>query len=336
MPEATLDATIARRALEGPGGDAPEAALGDIVKLAEKGEHRAAAERAAGLLRQGSTDVRVLVHFLFGLFDANGPASLPKTLSILRAALSERWGVVRPEERRPRIVDSSLSWLFRTLVVNIDFHEKTKSPAFTTWASLDAATVGGPALEASAALREAASRVIDGARCLAQLSELDVRIRSHFNRLPVRPAPAPAPAPVADEEAAPPASEPEPDEVDDDLPGAAEPPPRPRAAPDEPPPHGRVLEISPAMEFFLRKLEAFERLVERGDGLRAALVADDIQRTLDSFDPRLYLPRLLARHFRLLAAHADELAEHAEGAEGPRWKALAQLYQVDLDAFLAE
>ena len=95
-----------------------------------------------------------------------------------------------------------------------------------------------------------------------------------------------------------------------------------------------MIEVSPALARFILKLEAFAGLVERGEMGKAAIVARDIKAAVDDFDPRVYLPALLAPHFRLLSAHIEAIAPHWAAAGSPAWEALEQLYKVDLDAFL--
>lgn len=84
----------------------------------------------------------------------------------------------------------------------------------------------------------------------------------------------------------------------------------------------------------LRKLEAFEALVKRGDMGKAAVVAQDIDACVQSFDPRVYLPKLFMPYFRLLSANIGSIAPHWHETDSAAWRALEQLYRVDLDAFL--
>lgn len=322
----TFDTTLAMRVLDGPGADAAESVLREIQDLSGRSEYQAAAERAAGALRDGASDVRVLTPFLLGVFLERGPAALPAVLDVLRAALTERWAALRPEARKARVVDSALSGFFRSMVVQIDFHEKMADATFRAWARADAVTVGRPSLEASSALRAAIDAVIDKARSTVQLSEVEVRIRAQWNRVaappPVVVVAKPEPPPEEEEEEA--AAEPE-----------QAPAPRPQKPPAETSAAAPTLEISPAMVIFLRKLDAFEALVARGDLERAAVVAEDVRSALESFDPRVYFPRLLSSYSRVLAAHVNEIAPHWESIGSPPWRALEQLYRVDLDAFLA-
>jgi hypothetical protein len=98
----------------------------------------------------------------------------------------------------------------------------------------------------------------------------------------------------------------------------------------------QVLELSPPMQLLLRRLAAFEKLTARGDLERAAIVAEDVRGTLESFDPRVYFPRLFSPYARAFANHVNDLAPYWDNLGSPSWRALDQLYRLDLDAFLAE
>jgi len=83
-----------------------------------------------------------------------------------------------------------------------------------------------------------------------------------------------------------------------------------------------------------RKLAAFQKLVSAGDEQRAAIVAADLLQTLEHFDPRLYLPSLFRRFFRVLSLVGNDLTPHMGERTDLSYKALLQLYQVDLDYFV--
>ena len=84
------------------------------------------------------------------------------------------------------------------------------------------------------------------------------------------------------------------------------------------------------------QIQRFEALTEQAEYLHAAVMADELQRAIDSFDPRVYLPALLAPYFRTLARYSSELTPMLGEREGLAFRALRQLYQVDPEAFLAE
>ncbi len=83
-----------------------------------------------------------------------------------------------------------------------------------------------------------------------------------------------------------------------------------------------------------RKLAAFQKLVAAEDHQRAAIVAADLLHTLDHFDPRLFLPSMFRKFFRVLSLVGNELTPHMGEKTDLSSKALLQLYQIDLDYFV--
>lgn len=94
------------------------------------------------------------------------------------------------------------------------------------------------------------------------------------------------------------------------------------------------LAVSPRFVELCAKLDAFEVLIGRRDFLKAAYLADEIQRTLDDFDPRLYFPDIFARYSELLAKNIEIIAEYWEQKDTIGWKALGQFCQVNLKGFV--
>ncbi|MCK6545286.1 hypothetical protein L6R52_05410 [Myxococcota bacterium] len=346
-----LDLTAPSRALLGDGVDAPEGALREILRAVDAGDLARAAERSAQLLRTGVSDVRPLVYFSFGLFLERGAQSIPAILGVLEETFGARWSVVRPTERKETTAATATSWLFRTIVQHLDFHARMDDDVHRTWRLLDASTLGGPALEAAERLRGVMSARLGASRALDMLSELEARVRTSFNRpAPARPAAptlsvVPLPAEAEHDDEVPAAEDlaadvyvPTPRDVVASKPAVRSVSERP--APTEParsvpaPEARATIEVTPAFEALMARLAAFTTLVERGDLARAAIVAADVQRTLSSFDPKIYFPRLLTPFFRLLSANIEALAREQGALGEDALGALEQLYAVDLEAFL--
>ncbi|AUX29120.1 MULTISPECIES: type VI secretion system protein IglI family protein [Sorangium] len=336
-----FDTATVARALEGPGQDVAEATVEEVTRLAQAGEPRAAAEQAARAIRAGCTDVRLIAAFLLGAFDERGPAALPAMLEALASAIGRRWAALRPEARRDRAVDSALCLLFRSVKSSIDYRESQRDATWRAWSARVERDLARACADAAATLDAAISERIASPRCAMELAGLRARVDLCLQRLPPPPDPPPQPAaapePPEPEELDPPDAEAEPAEAAegaDDAGAQGEPPEESRPAPAASAPGARLIEVSPALERFIRKLEVFADLLERGETGKAAIVARDIKAAVDHFDPRVYLPRLLSPYFRLLSANIETIAPHWEAAETPAWQALEQLYQVDLEAFL--
>ncbi|MDI1483057.1 type VI secretion system protein IglI family protein [Polyangium sp. y55x31] len=328
-----LDPNLVTHALSGPGMDATTAAVDDTLRLAQGGELRAAAERASLSIEAGATDARLVAAFLLGVFAERGPMALPEILATTRFALEGGFRALRPFQRKARVADSAWTLLFRGIRASIDFHETKRDATWKTWATTIPRDLLTKTAAEAEALAKAITAAIESPQSVRELSALRARSESVFQRVP--PPPPPPPPPPAEVTPA----EPEPieeqalDEPEENAPSDPEPvfeseKPHPSAPP------ARTIEVSAALEQFIRKLEAFELLVSRGEMGKAAIVAQDVRRVVDRFDPRVYLPALLAPHFRLLSSHIGDIAPHWEAEGGPAWQALEQLYQVDLDAFV--
>lgn len=341
-----LDLGLLEKALEGDGKDADETRL-HTVENSLVSDVLGAADTARIGLEKGATDVRLLTAYALGAFVEQGPKALPAILDALRKAVAERWHSLRPEDRKGRVVDGSYSRLFRSMVSHVDVHEKMQDATFRAWIrSADHDSVGGPALRASSALRDALIEALETPQSTGPLSELDARVRVHFDRhpAPAKPAPRPAPEPEPEPEAATP-NEASPGEGGGEPSGEPAPAESPggeaedtesdraTAGAREEAPAGTIA-VSPAFAQLLRKIDAVGELLSRGDTERAAVVADDVRRTLKQFDPKVFFPEVFLPYFRLLSENIDEIAPHWKDVGSPRWEALAELYQVDLKAFL--
>lgn len=103
------------------------------------------------------------------------------------------------------------------------------------------------------------------------------------------------------------------------------------------PPHVPYGELeSPALASLRRKVAGFERLVQRGELAKAAIVARDVQSIVDGFDPVEFLPSLFAGYFRLMSQRAEQLRPYLDDPDDTPWKALSRFYQADLDGFLED
>jgi hypothetical protein len=336
-----LDLGLLDKALEGDGKDADETRL-NAVDSTMVSDVLQAADTARIGLEKGSTDVRLLTAYALGAFVEQGPKALAGIFDALRRAVSERWHSLRPEERKERIVDGSYSKLFRSMVSHIDVHEKMQDATFKAWIRSDHDTVGGPALRASSALRDALIEALETPQSKDPLSELDARIRMHFDRVPApaKPAPRPAPEPepepepaTPDESSAEEREEPSPDAEESKESAPEDRDEQPRSPDTGHAPAGTIA-VSPAFAQLLRKIDAVGALLSRGDTERAAVIADDVRRTLKQFDPKVFFPDVFLPYFRLLSENIDEISPHWREIGSPRWEALAELYQVDLKAFL--
>ena len=319
MPETPVDPKWVQAAFERDQTvPASDGAISDIVRHSEGGEVVAARDRAYPLLREGVTDIRVILAYLQGVFSALGPASLEGVFAALQYALTDGFERVFPSERKVKTFDGALTSTLRSMAQKWDLERSRAHGSPTPWTTLDQETAAH-ALGRSATLRAAGEAVLERCRFSEQLSAIDRHLHSAMERAPVAPA-----HPVAHDEDAPeaPAAH---EAVDAGRPVE----PSPAAVPAT-----VAIEISPAMASLIARLRAFEVLVGRGEFNRAAVVAEDVRRSIETFDPTAYLPAFFAQHFALLSEHIARLSPLWQAAHTPEWRVLEQHCKVDLEGFV--
>ncbi|GAB4556958.1 MAG: hypothetical protein Tsb0020_00650 [Haliangiales bacterium] len=360
--------------LEQPAPDAasagPDPRVHQAAELAGRGDYTDAAELSEMLLRDGSYDIRAVGFYLFGLILQEGLATLPYVLERLTTLLNEDHAALTPLKKLTRVTDDTVGWLFRTLFDRCRYHASCDDEVWQAWrGQLDVEwlhRVEAAIEELRAALVQFIERDPDAdrdtpPRCSELSNRFERWLKSDLRPLLAREAKLRANA----ERAAAAAAEVAPgvggdgdhrdaddvanlnalnaldnldnlnrlDDFSADHASGARPATRQRAS--AAPGAGDLdSEEAPAMQLLRRKLRAFETLVERQDVAKAAIVASDLREIVQNFDPVVYLPKLFASYFRLLAASVDELLPYWMDSESPGWQAMEQFYRADLDAFL--
>lgn len=316
-------------AASGPGLDATDPRLDEIAAAIFRSDYHDAALQAQAIWSSGVVDARLLGYFLLGNFIERGPGGLPKLFQTATEALTTRWEAFVPRDRKGVLAGSNLAWLFEHILKRLEHHQRLQDAQWRAWWSgpdidvslMDAEAVA-PGLEAAIAA------AIPGDRALTRFRRLRRWIAEFATAPQAKPRPA---ARVAhDEEDSPPDDQE--DEMEDDDEDGESPEVEPAGAAPQPP--GDLSAESPAMALLLRKLQAFQVLVKRGQFQKAAVVALDLDAVMTSFDPRVYFPRLFAPYFSVLHEHAEELEPCMSDPDSFTARTLAQLYRVDLETFV--
>jgi len=67
----------------------------------------------------------------------------------------------------------------------------------------------------------------------------------------------------------------------------------------------------------------------------AALIADDINNIISNFDPTMYFPEIFSGFSLTYAKNISEIISCETYKGSPNWKAMMELYKVDLDSFMS-
>jgi hypothetical protein len=334
-----LDESLLARAFPRAAHDASARALDEIMHLAQSAKYEPAALRAAELLESGCKDVRAFVVYALGVFAERGPASVPPLFDSISNVLSASVSETPVPASTLRTTDTTLRFGFRILKAHLDFDERRPEAARKPWTQRFESGSSAAVLRACADLRKAIHSLIETPVCDAELGAVVERLEAFCARNDREKPDARAVAALGEPEPEPEREEPSPVESANVPPQLDAPePPRPessfarRASDFEV--DASLLVVSPALAQFIRKLEVFEQLVTSGSLGKAAIVASDIRNVIAAFDPVVYLPSLLAPHFRLVSSSAEDLSQYSAQSGTPAWQALEQLYRVDIDAFV--
>lgn len=307
-------------ATEHPGLDSTDPRFTDIATLSQDGRHEEAAELCEALIAEGIYDIRLICFFLYGYWLENGLASLLPVVGSLNNVLGENWQAVGPEGNLTTSLEKSLDWLLRQILKKLQYEESKKSPLWHEWQAAAETVEVGEILAAGEQLQAGLNqRHPDKAAVLiAQWSKIEQWLAG-FSRLAES-----APDEPEDTETL---SEPE---AIDDKPAGTD-YAITLSAQDS---TILTIETSYHMAVLLKKLAAFEHVIKENKFPQAALLAEDINHTLATFDPKLYFPKLFETFVRLQVVNFEALTAYADLQEDPQWQAMQEWLKVDLDSFI--
>lgn len=320
MPDDSVLAGLARlRAplppMESAGLESVDPRLALLNTMCEKGQLRDLVSEVEQLMEAGIYDIRPLSMYLWAAFNESGLAALTEIFDTLTALVTINLPAIGPSGKKVEHTCKRIIWLAQKLTDAVEYHETRQTPEWKKWTQAVTAESMDEVLERTAALDAAQDERFDSAR--PALQKLTARLRAISLTLKIHSQPAVSVA-------------------------------SPVIASIHPPTHNQTTEqlqvdarlgraeVGVSHEFFalIQKLDAFSKLVKKGDLPRAAVVADDLMRTIESFDPRTYFPELFSDFSELLSKHVDTLSTHWQDRESTAWKAHVQFYRVDLRRFV--
>ncbi len=303
---------------ENPGLDTLDPRFQEIAGLVEAGEFGKASEQTQALLKDGIADIRVISYFLYGCFLESGLTGLPQILQALISLFTTNWAAVGPTQKKEKHAENGVGWFLSRLTKKLAAEEEAKSDEFNKWIEQVPADKIQPYLDKINELRTAIA-VANSAKLPDAIKAFEDWIKGFKNVVD-------AEAKKAADEAA--ASAPPPEEKPAEV---AATPGAPSAAPAAD--GAFMVEGSVHLKELARKIAAFETLVKKKQYARASVVYNDVTSILEHFDPRVYIPKMLASFYSLSMNNLDSLLPDLEKKETPSWKAMEQLYRVDVDIF---
>lgn len=308
-----------------PGIDTLDPRFTNITALVHKADYQAAAESSKSLLEEGHYDIRLICYVIFGIFLDEGLGSIGGILACLDNLIRDNLQALGPGKNRKKQVSTSLVWLLGQILKCLEKDEKKE----TTWnAWLETFTLeeveqwfnSGTDLEDS--LTSALGK--SGEPPVNKLKKLNGWIKDIMNLVGPE-------SECVEEGTSDKTAEEELSSDQESVDGAGE---LQKTDLDKKTDVNPMVEGSYLLTLLIRKLEIFEILIESNSLEKAAIVAGDIQSTLENFDPKSYLPKLFSTYTRLLARNIGMFAAFEEKMETPEWKAMEDFYHVDPEAFV--
>lgn len=324
-----MDIDILRQAFpitEHPGLETTDPRLTDAAALAQDGDYPGAAAAAQEVFAEGVVDIRLMGFFLYGLFQEGGVRCLGEVFTVTAEFLSENSDAIGPVEKREKHAQTAFRWLFNQMSRKLDFEEKSQGTSWRQWVEETTDTEVEAAIEGAEALDQALREMLDAAAgpILDGLGKVEHWLRAFLPFVTQEEDPEP------EEEVDP---DDEPDSEDREEEDISEAPDRP-AVPSSPAPDGGLwVEGSIHLGELMRKLSAFDQLMAQEKFPQATVVADDIFKEIEQFDPLRYFPKLFSRFFMRLATHGEAVLGFEDAKETPQWRFLQEYFKVDPDGF---
>lgn len=131
-----------------------------------------AASVAERLWADGVHDVRILGHYLFGIFIERGLAGLSALFDLIEIALGDSWPHLAPLDRRERHSDAALRWLFGQVVHHIEHHKRDRDAHWEQWQSPGHKDTNDAAYRRGQALAMLLEERLPRGRCIQALYHL--------------------------------------------------------------------------------------------------------------------------------------------------------------------
>ncbi|MEN6375664.1 MAG: type VI secretion system protein IglI family protein [Smithella sp.] len=299
---------------ENPGLATTDQRLSDIATLVQEGDFQRAALQSKEILDEKIYDIRIIGYYLYGYFAEGGVGAAEEVFACLTGILNKNVAALGPVKNRDKHIKNTLSWLFKTISNNLVYETEKRTGVYAQWQeSISPEQVqeileSGWRLQEAITMMEVSSDVTDAFTKILEWFQVfqNVVYREQSQDK------EPQQEDVA-EEAVPQQETKKPLKDDFTVKG---------------------IEGSYHMKLLMRKLDAFDKLIEADKLALAAIVADDINNTISNFDPKLYFPGLFTRFYMQFAKNVNQLINYVQFKNSAAWMTLQELYKVDIESFI--
>jgi len=294
--------------------DAESEHLVNLRDLVDGQNFKAVAELNESLVEQGILDIRFLTYSVYSELSEDKLSGFSLLFENILKIFSV-WENVGPEKRRDKYAKSSLVWLFKQIILDLKTLEFEKYDKLDFWFSLVSFDELSDIRTKIASTRSVFSNQLDANTSdavLAPITELLDWLKKYESKLPK--------VEVISE------SIQEETVIEESTDKAITAPGNGSG--------NLVISGGVHLEELQRKVDVFASVLAKGEILKAAIIVNDINGLLESFDARKYLPWIFGPYFTELSQHVNQVADYSDSSGTPQWLALTDLYTADLDLFL--
>lgn len=300
--------------IENPGIESLDPRFQDIVTTVETNDFAKVGTLVEALFQENIFDIRLIAYYLHAVLVEQGFKALGAIFDCATKLFQENWAAVGPTQKKEKHAQRSFNWFLTKLQDKLHYHQETNDDTWKKWLQETTGPDVQVILDACENFRKALLTVSEDAENQDRLMKLNQWLKDLQKII----AP-PEPAPTAAAETEAPTSGSQAGDAGTSQPGMIE---------------GMAVDSSYHFQVLVKKLEAFDILVQKGNFNKAAIVADDINTIIASFDPRLFFPKTFAKYYKQLSGSIDSIAPLWESKESIQWQMTSQFYKVDLDGFV--
>lgn len=295
-------------------GDPFDLRFEEAVSLVEQDQFDKATPLIESILEEGCLDIRLIMHLFYAHFLQEGLQSLKLAFPYLINLINEQWEKLSPIDNRESHANKSIIWFLSSIGKRLKrsakvHKEHREDPLWSQTSSLSIEEID----QVEKHILEVKQFLTNHWKLASSEEYLQYFlkwIKDFKGSLPID-NPEPEKEEGYSSSSYPLESE---KEVKDSLQG--------------------ILVSSEKMKELYAKLQLFEALISERNFAKASLVSDDIKQTIETFNPIAFFPKLFSRFYALVAKHIDTLSNEWDKKGSPKWDALYQLFQTDLEAFV--
>lgn len=292
-----------------------------LRQLSDEGNYADIEQLGIEMAQEGLLDVRIIIVGMYAQTQENPLLGLGRVIEDLEILFGEAWAFIGPAEKKNKYAKGSLAWILKQIRVDLDSNKVDESELWQTWISGELSREElGHFLEMIDDVKRQMLAVLEDESdsALLALNDLLKWLKELLQLIPEALNEEDTASNSDDGEAVGFAS------FGADQNGTF----NALNTPDAP-----LLQGSYHVQVLIKKMELFRHVVQKGDFLKAAIVASDMNDELAQFDPKKYFPSLFSDYLFVMAGEANRIADLMDMRDTPQWQVLTELYRIDLAKF---